>query len=323
MSIIKLPPYILDSTLDFTFNNVTATGNLVSGNAVLGNAASANYFVGNGSMLTGLPTYASETYVNTAISNLVDTAPTTLNTLNELAAALGDDPNFATTISTSIGNKLNTSAFDSTANTWLSTKTTTNLTEGTNLYFTDSRANTAIDSKVTKAFVDNLGAVASTVTTNAQPNITSVGTLTTLSISGATNLGPASNVHITGGTSGYVLSTDGTGNLSWVAQSGGGEGGGSATLESTVDTFTANGSTTTFTLTTTPSSANLIFVNLDGVSQLKNSYSLTGNVVTLSGTPVNGAIVEITTLYASNISAPSAPAFSSGKAIVMSMVFGG
>jgi hypothetical protein len=31
------------------------------------------------------------------------------------------------------------------------------------------------------------------------------------------NLGPAANVHITGGSSGYVLATDGSGNLSWVA----------------------------------------------------------------------------------------------------------
>jgi hypothetical protein len=50
--------------------------------------------------------YATQTYVNTAISNLVDAAPGTLDTLNELAAALGDDPNFATTVATSIGTKL-------------------------------------------------------------------------------------------------------------------------------------------------------------------------------------------------------------------------
>lgn len=49
--------------------------------------------------------YATETYVNTAVSNLVDSAPTTLDTLNELAAALGDDPNFATTVTTALGNK--------------------------------------------------------------------------------------------------------------------------------------------------------------------------------------------------------------------------
>jgi hypothetical protein len=36
---------------------------------------------------------------------LVDSAPDTLNTLNELAAALGDDANFATTVATNLGKK--------------------------------------------------------------------------------------------------------------------------------------------------------------------------------------------------------------------------
>lgn len=43
-------------------------------------------------------------YVNTKVADMVDSAPETLNTLNELAAALGDDPNFATTVATQIGN---------------------------------------------------------------------------------------------------------------------------------------------------------------------------------------------------------------------------
>lgn len=54
--------------------------------------------------LTGL---ATETYVGTAISNLVDSAPGTLDTLNELAAALGDDANFATTVTSSLAGKAN------------------------------------------------------------------------------------------------------------------------------------------------------------------------------------------------------------------------
>ena len=49
--------------------------------------------------------WASQTYVDTAVSNLVDAAPTTLDTLNELAAALGDDANFSTTVTTAIGTK--------------------------------------------------------------------------------------------------------------------------------------------------------------------------------------------------------------------------
>jgi hypothetical protein len=50
-------------------------------------------------------TAETDTAISTAIANLVDTAPSMLNTLNELAAALGDDPNFATTVTTSLGEK--------------------------------------------------------------------------------------------------------------------------------------------------------------------------------------------------------------------------
>lgn len=50
--------------------------------------------------------YATTVSVDAAISAFVDAAPTTLDTLNELAAALGDDPNFATTVTTSIGTKV-------------------------------------------------------------------------------------------------------------------------------------------------------------------------------------------------------------------------
>lgn len=50
--------------------------------------------------------YATETYVDTAVSTLVDTAPAALDTLNELAAALGDDPNFATTVTNNIATKV-------------------------------------------------------------------------------------------------------------------------------------------------------------------------------------------------------------------------
>lgn len=67
--------------------------------------------------LTGTPTaptatagtnttqVATTAFVSTAVSNLVASAPSTLDTLNELATALGNDANFATTISTALGNK--------------------------------------------------------------------------------------------------------------------------------------------------------------------------------------------------------------------------
>jgi len=45
-------------------------------------------------------------YTDSAVANLVDSAPATLDTLNELAAALGDDANFSTTVTNSIATKL-------------------------------------------------------------------------------------------------------------------------------------------------------------------------------------------------------------------------
>ena len=51
---------------------------------------------------------ANKDYVDTAITNLIAAAPGALDTLNELAAALGDDPNFATTVTNSIATAQNT-----------------------------------------------------------------------------------------------------------------------------------------------------------------------------------------------------------------------
>lgn len=49
------------------------------------------------------------TAISTAISNLLDSAPEALNTLNELAAAINDDASYASTITTALGTKLDTS----------------------------------------------------------------------------------------------------------------------------------------------------------------------------------------------------------------------
>jgi len=114
----------------------------------------------------------------------------------------------------------------------------------------------------------NFASYAGNVTNAAQPNITSVGTLTSLSVAGnisgsnaslsgslsVTNitisgnantspgstlrafgdvnftqsanvsLGAITNVHISGGVNGYVIATDGAGNLYWTAGGGGGNG---------------------------------------------------------------------------------------------------
>jgi hypothetical protein len=47
-----------------------------------------------------------KSYTDQKVAAIVDTAPAALDTLNELAAALGDDSNFATTTATALGEKL-------------------------------------------------------------------------------------------------------------------------------------------------------------------------------------------------------------------------
>lgn len=75
------------------------------------------------SSLPNMDAYATISYVNGLVDNidlssasaaavtyLVDSAPGALDTLNELAAALNDDANFASTVTTALGNKLDISS---------------------------------------------------------------------------------------------------------------------------------------------------------------------------------------------------------------------
>ena len=58
-------------------------------------------------LATSVPSQQStKAYVDAQVNGLVDAAPGTLNTLNELAAALGDDANYATTVNNNIASKL-------------------------------------------------------------------------------------------------------------------------------------------------------------------------------------------------------------------------
>ena len=89
----------------YRWQNVVAVnlhGDLVG--TINTNATAATQAAGNNTTKV-----ATTAFVSTAVSNLVDSAPGTLNTLNELAAALGDDANFSTTVTNSISGKVSKS----------------------------------------------------------------------------------------------------------------------------------------------------------------------------------------------------------------------
>ena len=87
------------STGTSSFNDVTINGGL---NMNAGTSAT----ITNLTAPTNSGDAATKGYVDTQLASLVDSAPGALDTLNELAAALGDDASFSTTVTNSIATKL-------------------------------------------------------------------------------------------------------------------------------------------------------------------------------------------------------------------------
>ena len=155
-----------------------ASGNITGlNNANLGNLASANFFSGNGWYLTAI------------------------NGAN---------------ISGQVGNALVAGTVYSNAQ--------PNITSLGTLTRLTISGNTTSGNFTTTGDVSG-GTLTGTLTTAAQPNVTSLGTLSgltstgTIDFTGASNvsLGVVSNLHIGGGTNGYVLQTNGSGGLTWVS----------------------------------------------------------------------------------------------------------
>jgi hypothetical protein len=86
--------------------DITIAQNLTV-NGTIGGSAIKDQDDMSSNSATHLATQQSiKAYVDAEVAGVVNSAPAALNTLDELAAALGDDANFATTTSTALGNRL-------------------------------------------------------------------------------------------------------------------------------------------------------------------------------------------------------------------------
>jgi hypothetical protein len=168
-------PNVLSITNLSVSGNITAGGNLTSLNASLGNLVTANFFSGNGSLLTNINAVTAN-YSNFAGAVIQNAQPniTSLGTLASLNSS---------------GNIIAGNVY---ANTGI-IQAQYLKGDGSNLTSL-SVLGANVSGQVSNALV------AGTVYTSSQPNITSVGTLTTLSVSGNSNIG---NI----GTSGLITST--------------------------------------------------------------------------------------------------------------------
>jgi len=269
-----------------TLTGLVVSGNITSGNANLGNLALANYFSGNanalfniqganvtgqvayaavansvaGANVTGAVAYAttansvaganvSGQVANALVAGTVYTNAqpniTSVGTLSSLSVTgnisganitgnhYGAGNNLSNIQGGNVSGAVGLATFATTANSvvganvsgQVSFAATANAVAGANVSGQVSFAATAnaVAGANVSGQVGN-ALIAGTVYTNAQPNITSVGILTGLTSNGVINftntsnvtLGAVANLHISGGTSNYVMKTDGTGNLAWI-----------------------------------------------------------------------------------------------------------
>ena len=290
--------------------NVAGTLNTGTGNANVGNLgtaqvlASANIttpqFISNIATGTAPFVVTSTTQVanlNVATSGTVTTAAqpniTSVGNLSGLTVSNATGiVNFTTTANVSLGAVANLHISGGTSSQYLQTDGTGNLswatvTSGSTSSISNGNSNVNIPTANGNI---NFTAVGNTVmvVTGTGANISGTANITgNLTLSGANvSLGNISNLHITGGSNTYVLSTDGSGNLSWSSASG---------TNIAVDDFTGNGVQTAYTLTATPANINYTLVSIAGTFQPRTVYSLTGNVITFSSAPPNTAPIEVTT----------------------------
>jgi hypothetical protein len=213
-----------------TLTSLVVTGNISSGNANLGNLVTANYFVGFGNNLSNIQAsnitgqvsnaiVARTVYLNNqpnitsvgTLSSLTISGTTNLGAVGNITITGGSTDQILQTDGTGILSWVNKPTITpGGSNTQIQFNHSGSF-GGTNLLTYDSTAHIL-------TVVGNIVAtnITGSLSSNIQTSIDTLGQLTSLTVSGISELGPIANVKIHSGTSGQLLSTDGTGNLSWV-----------------------------------------------------------------------------------------------------------
>ena len=264
---------------------------------------------------------ATTAYVTTAVSNLVDSAPSSLDTLNELAAALNDDASFSTTVTTSIASKLPLAGGTMTGNIAHAGDFTLDVggdiildadTDGRVFFFDGgteygnvgkSSNNLILKSAISDGDILFQGNDGGSTITALTLDMSAAGFAT---FNDGGSFGGTGALKVPVGTTAQRPSAA-TGQIRWNSTDGALEvyNGSSWTAVGTsgsnkvLDTFTGDGSTTAFTLSVTPANEDALMVFIDGVYQEKGDYSLSNAVITLDTAPASGEKIAVHTTTAS------------------------
>lgn len=238
------------TTFSVNVDNVTTA--IVSGNVVV--KANAEFITPNIGAATGT---SLDLTGNFSANNI--TSNTNLN---------GNVANFTGNITAANGNLGNLVTANFVSGT-LTTAAQPNITSIGTLSSLDVTGNVIAGNVYANSGTIGASLLTGTLTTAAQPNVTSVGNLTSLKVDGVSNLGAVGNVIITGGSNGQVLSTNGSGNLSWISISSSSISNGN----SNVSIPAANGNINL----SAAGNANVLVVTGTGAN-VNGDLSVTGNV---------------------------------------------
>lgn len=198
--------------------NTTLTTVSTSGAATLASGSVTGNFSVAGTLSVATPSNstdaASKGYVDTAVANVIDSAPGALDTLNELAAAINDDANFATTITNALAGKLalagGTMTGDITLGANKITSTATPATDDTltRKGYVDTILGSATDAAtsaaaaaVSETNAANSASAASTSASNASTSATNAATSETNASTSATNASTSATAAASSATS--------------------------------------------------------------------------------------------------------------------------
>jgi len=275
---VEIPNTLSISNL-VTSGNISAGGNLTSLNASLGNAVVANYFIGDGSQLTN---------ITSSTANVANVAGTVSQNAQANITSLGTLASLSVSGNIIAGNIYANAGIIEAQYLKGDGSNLTNLSiAGANVSGTVSSANTA-----------------GTVTTNAQPNITSTGTLTSLSVSGNANIG---NV----GT-GIITATDTItgGNL---ATTGTLSAGGNTTLGNlSVTGLLSAGDITVGSISNGTSNVDIVGISGNVITSVAGVANVL--VVTTTGANIAGTLNASGNINAGNVSATTFTGALSGAA---------
>ena len=196
----------------FKFRDIYLSGTSINLGSATITASGSSIVLPSGSTISGgTGNLATESYVDTAVANVIDSAPGALDTLNELAAALGDDANYASTTTTALSNRLR---IDTNAQGLTSTQKSnaiTNLglsTVATSGSYTDlSNTSSVVTLSGTQTLTNKTISSASNTITITESNISDLGSYITAS-SSDTLTNKSGNISQWTNNAGYLTSTN-------------------------------------------------------------------------------------------------------------------